>query len=223
MNKTVVEVKSALWQKLSISLLALFFAVVGIACWIFAFQLAFQRPRPDLWEVAITGFMGLFLMAFSFGIWWLVMHYSIRADEIGISQTNGFFHQSLSWGDVAYYYMEPNRRILDMNFLYVEPVLFNSKDQIIFCAYAYLEVASTNSIDQRNELWQFVESHLQGKKIDAPVDKPFPNPFGWKCFDVNWPVKSWRWKTARSVTLILYALFWFCILMAPLLYIVSHN
>lgn len=204
MNKTVIEVKSATWKKWFISILAIFLAGSGIVCWSFAFL------------------MGLFLMAIGFGIWWPVMRSYIRADETGISQTNGFFHQSLNWDDVAYYYIRSYRTVLDMGFEYVEPVLFNSKNQIIFCPYTNLVLETTDIMDQRRVLWQFVEAQLQGKKIDAPSAKPFPNPFGWKILDVNWPVKSWKWKFARFVTLIVYALFWCCVLMAPLFYIVTR-
>lgn len=220
MNKTVIEVKSAIWQKVFISLLALFFVVVGIACGASAFLPVFQGPPPDLWEAAI---MALCFIAGGFGIWWPVMRYSIRADEIGITQTNGFFHQSVRWDDVAYYYLEPNRRFHGLCNLYVEPVIFNAKNQIIFHGYAHILVSTTKIIDQRNELWQFAEEQLQGKKIDAPSPDRDPKALALKSMEVNWSEKSWLWITGRMIALILYALFWFCVWIALVAYVFSSN
>jgi hypothetical protein len=220
MNKTVIEVKSALWQKIFISLLALFFTVVGIVCWASPFFPVFQGPPPDLWEAAI---MGLCFVALGFGIWWPVMRYSICADETGISQTNGYFHQSARWSDVAYYYMEPNRRFHKSSHLYIEPVMFNAKSQVIFHGYEHILVSTTKIFDQRNNLWRFVEEQLQGKKIDPPSPDLDPKILAWRSLEVNWSEKSWLWITGRIIALILYAVFWFCMWMLPVFYVATHN
>jgi len=104
MNKTAIEVKSTLFKKIFISLIAFPFAAGGIACWVSPF---ITHQPSDILPAGITGFI---VLAAGFLLWWPVMRLFIRADEEGITQITGFFRQSVRWDDVAYYYPEMNRK-----------------------------------------------------------------------------------------------------------------
>jgi len=167
--------------------------------------------------------MGAYLVGGGFGICWPVMRYSIRADHAGISQTNGFFRQSVRWSDVAAYYVQPNTRYYKERQLHLEPVMLNAQGAIVFHGFAHLLVSTKNIIQQRRELWQFVETQLKGKRIEAPAPTLDLTALAWKSLKVNWSDKTLWWKMARVVGLISYALFWLGLTMIPVYYMVTHN
>jgi hypothetical protein len=72
------------------------------------------------------------LFALGFGPLWATMRYQIRADENGISQTNGFFRQPATWSEVQSYYVAVNPRFHKGRHRYVEPFLLNAHGDIIF-------------------------------------------------------------------------------------------
>ncbi len=161
MDKAVVEVKSTIWQKIFISLLFLPYACIGVVGWLAPFVPAFRAGASTLIEPIGLGSISFFA---GFAIWWPVIKYSICADEQGITQTNGFFRQSVRWADVASYSMEINRRYHKERRFHVEPVTRNQKGEIVFHGFAHLLVSSGKIIQQRRELWQFVEQQLEGKR-----------------------------------------------------------
>lgn len=167
--------------------------------------------------------LGVIFCAIGFGLWWPVMKYSIRADCDGISQTNGLFHQSVRWSEVACYYMEPNQRYYGERRLHIEPVMFSADGAIIFRGFAHLLVSTRKIIEQRRALWQFVEAQLVDKKIEAPAAGLDATAIAWKSLEVNWSEKRLTWKIARIVGLVCYALFSLAASMLPLYYIVSRN
>lgn len=167
--------------------------------------------------------MGLFMLAFGFGIWWPVMKYAIRADREGISQTNGFFHQSARWTDVANYYVAQNPRIHKERRLHIEPVMLNADGIVIFQGFAHLLVSSAAILEQRRALWQFVEAQLEGKRIEAPSPDLDPGVIAWRSLQVDWSKKSLLWKIARMFALVCFTLFWLAFSMGPIYYMVSRN
>ena len=220
MDKSFVEAKSATWQKVFISLISLPLVGVGVACWLSPFVPVFQGPQPSLLEALV---LGSFFVVGGFGVWWPVMKYSIRADNEGITQTNGFFRQSVRWIDVTCYYMEPNRRFHKERWLHIEPVMFNKDGAIIFRGFAHILVSTRKIIEQRRELWQFVEAQLEGKKIEVPSPNLDPEVLARRTLEVNWSKKTVLWKIGRVVGLVCYALFWLAVSMAPIYYVLVNN
>jgi len=210
MNDSCVEIKSALWQKIFITLLILPFAAFGAVA---LFQM--WPPHIDEFLMEVCWFAGCF------AIWWPVMRYSIRADKNGISQTNGFFHQSIRWSDVAAYYVEPNRRYYRQHQQHVEPVMLDAKGKIIFQGFAHILVTSQKDIERRREFWQFVKEQLQDKPRKEPP--PDLDKLARESMEINWAGKSLHWKIGRIFTLGIYILFWLCLGMGPIYYLVTNG
>jgi hypothetical protein len=192
---------------------------VGIACWLSPFMNIFEGGKPSLLGAFIAG---IIYMGAAFCFWWQSIRFAIRADETGVKQTNGFCRQTVFWSDVAYYYME-NKATSVRTGPHSEPLLFNSKGKVVFRGYGYNLNLSQKIIQQRNELWQFIETQLHGKKIDAPSINLDPSTLAWKSIEVDWTNKSWLWKIGRAIALFLYAILWFCFFAIPLYYVTSHN
>jgi len=209
MNDSCVEIKSALWQKIFITLLVLPFEAFGVVT-------CFQTPL-HAGEIAILfcWFLGWFAP------WWAVMRYSLRADQISINQTNGFFHQSIRWSDVAAYYEEPNRRYHRQRWQHVEPVMLDVKGKIIFQGFAHILVTSQKDIERRREFWQFVKEQLQDKPLKEPP--PDLDKLARESMEADWAEKSLRWKIGRIFTLGIYILFWLCLGMGPIYYLVANS
>lgn len=226
----ILEVKSAFWQKLFILPISLLFCGMGVASCLVPFVPALHtnsrtgqvNPLTAL-DVVMAPALGLLMFAGGFCLWWTVIKYSICADNEGITQTNGFFSQSVRWADVASYYMEPNRRFHSESRLHVEPVLLDANGKIIFRGFAHLLVSTRKIVAQRRELWQFVEAQLNGKKVDAPSRELTPEIIAARSLEVNWKEKSLLWKLARITALILYGVFWFSLSMVPIYYVVSRD
>jgi len=224
------EIRSVLWQKLFIFPVSLLLCGTGLLCCLVPFVPALHTtgrsgriiPLSPL-DVILAFALGLFLFMLGFCLWWTVAQYSVRADTEGITQTNGFFKQSVRWADVASYYMEPNRRYHRERRLHVESVLFDFEGEVIFRGFAHLLVSTRKIIEQRRELWQFVETRLDGKKVEAPSPDLDPEVLALRSLDVDWSRKSLPWKIARIIGLVCYALFWLSLSMAPIYYLVSRN
>ncbi len=219
MNKTVIEVKSSIWQKVFGSLMAFPVIAAGVACWLSPFIHIFDGKNSSLLGAIIAG---IIYVGGSLYFWWQMMCFSICADETGIRQTNGFYRQTVLWADVAYYYME-NKATFAEKKPHLEPLLFSEKGKVLFRGIGYNQNLTQKANTQRNELWQFVETQLQGKKIDAPLDNLNPDALAWKSIEVDWSNKSWLWKAGRATALFLYAIFWFILFVIPLYYVVIHN
>jgi|GEM_PF-2329380 len=217
MNKTAVEVKSTVGEKIFVSILALPFAAAGIACWL---SLFISDPPPNLWAAGITGLISI---AVSFAIWWPVIRYFIRADEEGITQTRTFSCKSVRWDEVAQYYPDPHLKMNGNHRWHIEPVMLDAKGKIIFRDRVYIRVSTQKTLQQRSELWEFVEAHLQGKRVNPPSPDFNPGTLAWKSLDVNWSEKSWLWIVGRILALLLYAAFWFCSFVLPLMYLFTHS
>lgn len=209
MDKYFVEIKSALWQKIFITLLVFPLEAFGIAAF-------FQRPlRVGEIAMLLCWFLGWFAP------WWAVMRYSIRTDQTGISQTNGFFRQSIRWDDVVAYYVEPNRRYYGQSKQYVEPVMLDAQRKIIFQGFAPILVSTQKEIEHRREFWRFVEDQLQDKHHQEPP--PDLHQLALKSLEINWAEKSFSWKIGRIAALVIYAVFWLCLGMGPVYYLVVNG
>ena len=166
MEPSFIEIKSALWQKIFASVVALPFIGLGLVCCVSPFVPIISGPAP---HPALAIALGLFLGGFFFCFcWWPILRYSIRADDEGIEQFNGFFRQSVRWSQVESYYLEQNVRYHAERRYHIEPVLLNSEGVIIFRGFAHVIKSTTKIIEQRRELWRFVESKLEGKRIEKP-------------------------------------------------------
>jgi len=220
MDTIFIEVKSAIWQKILASVVALIIFVPGVGGCLSPFVPIFVGEQPSLAEGL---FIGVICIATSLGFWWPVMRYSIRADKTGIVQTNGFFRQSVRWDEVAYYYTEPNRRFYSESRHHIEPVLFNADGQVIFCGFAHILVSTRKIIEQRRQLWEFVDAQLEGKKVDAPSPDLVPEVLAQRELAATWSNKSVAWKVRRVLLLICYTAFWLAFSMVPIYYIVSNN
>ena len=66
-------------------------------------------------------------------------------------------------------------------------------------AFAHILVSTQKILEQRRELWRFVEAQLEGKKIEAPAPTPkvTAKTLAVKSLEVDWSKKSLRWKIAR--------------------------
>lgn len=219
-----MEVKSALWQKLFMLPISLLFCGVGVACMVTPFVPSLSTPRGSPVipsgpaDFVLAALLGLFMLAFGFGLWWPVVKYSIRADEEGIIQTNGFFQQSVRWTEVATYYMANNPRHHKERRLHVEPVMLNAEGIVVFQGFAHLLVSTRKILEQRRELWRFVEAQLEGKKVEPPAPKVTAKTLAVKSLEVDWSKKSLRWKIVRFLSLTLYALFWLSLSLGPSYY-----
>ena len=222
MTQFSVEIKSALWQKIFAAVVFLPFVGAGVACWLSPFVPIFAGEAPSVWEAA---FYGTIVFAFGFVFLWTILRYSLRADAQGIHQSNGFFQQSVRWEEVAHYYVEPNPRFHKERRLHIEPVLFDRDNQIIFRGFAHILVSTRKILEQRRLFWEFVEAQLAGKKIEAPhPDINFtPEVLARRSLEVDWKTKTVSWKIARVIGLVVYALFWVAMTMAPAYYSVTHN
>jgi hypothetical protein len=92
------------------------------------------------------------LFALGFGPLWATMRYQIRADENGISQTNGFFRQPATWSEVQSYYVAVNPRFHKGRHRYVEPFLLNAHGDIIFQSFEHIFISTEAIFRQRQEL-----------------------------------------------------------------------
>lgn len=220
MDKSYIEVKSALWQKIFASVVFLPCLGISVVIWLAPFLPIFKGQPPGIFEGIL---MGAIFFAAGLALWWPVMNYSIRADQDGIRQTNGFFRQSARWSEVASYYIEPNQRYHKERGLHLEPVLCNAEGAVIFRGFAHVIVSTRHIMAQRRELWQFVEAQLAGKEIPAPDPNLNPEVIALKSLEVKWSEKTWGWKIARCCGLVAYALFWLGLSLWPLYYLVSHN
>lgn len=220
MNPTFIEVKSAIWQKILASVVALIIFLPGVAGCLSPFVPVFAGEQASLAEGL---FIGVICIATSFGFWWPVMRYSIRADKTGLVQTNGFFHQFVRWDEVAYYYTEPNRRFYSESRQHIEPVMFHTDGQVIFRGFAHILVSTRKIIEQRRQLWAFVDTQLEGKRINAPSPDGDPEVLAQRELAATWSNKSIAWKVRRVLMLICYTAFWLATSMVPFYYIVSNN
>lgn len=230
MNNSYREIKSALWQKLFIFPISLLICGSGVVTCLAPFvPVLHTNPQTgqvdalNTTEIIMAVVIGVFMSIFGFAVFWAVIKYSIRADTEGIRQTNGFFTQYVRWSDVAHYYREPNRRYHNERRLHVEPVMLNSESVIIFRGFAHILVSTRKIIEQRRELWQFVETQLEGKKIDAPSADLDPEVLASRSLEVNWSEKSTLWKVGRLLALACYGLFWLSVSLLPMYYIVTNN
>jgi hypothetical protein len=227
-----MEIKSALWQKLFMLPISLLFCAVGIAAFVSPFVPAMHTTSrtgqvipPTISDLIIAPVLGLFMLALGGSLWWAVVKYSIRADNEGITQTNGFFRQSVRWADVAAYYVATNPRHHKEQRLHVEPIMLSAEGKIVFQGFAHLLVSTQKTLEQRRQLWRFVEAQLKGKKVHppSPTPKATARTLAIKSLEVDWAKKSSWWKVARILALLLYGLFWTGILMGPIYYMVVHN
>ncbi len=152
------------------------------------------------------------------------MRYSIRADREGISQFNGFFRQSVRWSQVASYYLDFNPRYHAERSSHVEPVLLNASGEIVFQGFAHVIKSTNKIIEQRRKLWRFVEAQLEGKRVEKPFTVSDAQIQAAQSFEtVNWSAKSWQWKIARVVLLIIYATACMTIALAPAYYVIVND
>lgn len=163
MNQSFIEIRSALWQKVFVSIIALICIGVGIACWISPFYPLFQVGSSNALKALFTG---LFLILSAAWSWWRVMTYSIRADDEGIRQICGFFRNSVRWSDVASYCLESQKNVLTGKRFDLKPMMFDRTGNKKFDTFSPVFICSSKIIAQRFELWQFVEKKLQGKKVE---------------------------------------------------------
>jgi len=219
MDKEFAEIKSALWQKIFASVVTLPFFGIGLLGWAALFVPSLRAGVPLL-EPPILGSL---LLALGFGFWWPIMRYSIRADKQGIYQTNGFFHQSVQWSDVAAYYVQVNDRYHKERRFHVEPILLDAQGKIIFRGFAHILVSTRKIIERRRELWDFVAEQLEGKQSEPPSPESNPETLAIRSLEVDWKKKTWRWKIARAVLLLLYAAFWLAIGQYPAYYVVTRS
>ncbi|BCM92092.1 hypothetical protein IAD21_03971 [Abditibacteriota bacterium] len=209
-----VEVRSVLWQKLFVFVLVFPCFVVGCLCWLAPFVPSLMADAPSSLS---TFLLGAVYIAAGFGLWWPVMRYSIRADEKGITQTNGFFSQTVLWGEVEYYYLERNKR--HHTDRHVEPVMFDAQGKKVFRGFAHLLVSTPPIVKQRRALWQFVESQLEGKKRETPRPELTPEVLADRALYVDWSQKRWQWKVRRILFLVAYSSMWCCSWMSLIFYL----
>ena len=150
------------------------------------------------------------------------MRYSIRADCEGIAQFNGFFRQSVSWSQVESYYLDFNPRFHAERRYHIEPILLNARGEIVFQGFAHVLKSTNKIIEQRRELWRFVEAQLEGKRVETPV-KIDPRMMAIRSFDFDWSKKSWGWKIARIGAAFCYVLIGMSVALFPLYYVVNNN
>jgi hypothetical protein len=214
MGTPYVEVRSALWQKIFASAVAAILMGFGLAPWFPSAQSILCNAKPH--ELPIVAAGSIFLTAGGLLLWWPVIKYSIHADEIGITQTNGLFSQSVQWSEVACYYMQANERFYAEARHHIEPVKLDADGKIIFQSFSHLVASSKNIFKQRKQLWEFVELQLAGKRIEAPQRVSTSVELAWKSLDFNWKTKSWPWRLARIFALVLYGVFWSCLTFLPI-------
>lgn len=220
METPFVEVKSALWQKIFASVVALPFIGAGLVCWISPWVPTFSGPAP---HPALAFAVGLALGGFFFCfLWWPVMRYRIRADSEGLEQFNGFFRQSVRWSQVESYYLEQNSRFYAERHHYVEPVLLDANGAIIFRGFAHILKSTRAILQERHDLWQFVEAQLAGKRMETPF-KPDVTKLAVESLNFDWSKKGWAWKTARLFALVCYVLIGMAVGLLPSYYVVSND
>jgi hypothetical protein len=117
--------------------------------------------------------------------------------------------------------VEPNRRYYRQRWQHVEPVMLDAKGEIIFQGFAHILVTSQKDIERRREFWQFVQEQLQDKPLKGPP--PDLDKLARESMEVHWAGKSLFWKIGRIFALAFYALFWFCIGMGPMYYLVVNG
>lgn len=221
---TSMEIKSALWQKIFAFALACFFGYAGVFLLVMTFVPSLPKTAnapmvpPSPIEQFLGVLIGLALLISGFLLWWTVHKYSIKADEQGITQTNGFFHQTVRWDNVTSYYLALNRRHYNRSSSYIEPFLLGPNGELLFQSFADLLVSSERGLEQRRQFWRFVESHLEGKKIEAAARQFTPDEIAAKSLETDWVQKSPSWKIRRLVALTLYCLFWAALTFGPLYY-----
>jgi hypothetical protein len=219
-----MEIKSALWQKLFILPISLLIWGGGAACSLSPFVPAMRTNPQGIVRPASTSdlilapLMGLFLFAMGFALWWATFKYSIRADEDGVTQTNGFFQQSVRWEDVAAYYMTTNPRHHKERRLHIEPMMLDANGAKVFQGFAHLLISTESILRKRRELWQYVEARLEGKRIEPPPPILTSQDLAIRSLNVDWTQKSRGWKIGYFAALVLYALLCISLMFGPLFY-----
>jgi hypothetical protein len=219
-----MEIKSALWQKIFFLPLSLLIWSVGVASILVPLVPAMRTTpqgviRPvNTSDLLLLPPMGLLLLALGFALWWPTFKYSIQADEEGIHQTNGFFHQSVRWEDVEAYYMTTNPRHGKERRLHIEPMMLDANGAKVFQGFAHLLVSTESILRQRREFWQYVETRLEGKRIEPPEPILTSQDLAIRSLNTDWTRKSRGWKIGYFIALVLYALFWMSLMFGPLFY-----
>ena len=156
-NNCIVEVKSALWQKIAASIV---FAVlsggsaIGILQTLFPVILSnasVERESNPERCLTLVGLLVIFAMGFY--IWWSSLHYRLCADEEGIMQSDGLRTVRVSWSEVGSYKWRVRRGTSDR---YVETVLMGHDGRIIFQPFAHTITSDKAIMRTRKDFWQFV-------------------------------------------------------------------
>ena len=229
MQGQCVEVKSALWQKIFIVALCGPFLLVGLLCLV-------GSVFPHFGPLAASGsvserlsalFCGAILTAAAFAMLRAVLCYRICADSEGIVQTNGFHRQAAKWREVDAYYVAINERFQNDRKYHVEPVMLDAEGAVVFQGFAHLLVSNRAILHQRQKLWQFVETRLEGKRVDAPLPGSKRNldfmEFIQSATEVDWSKKSRRWKVRRVLALTTFIGLWMSLIFGTLYYLLVNS
>ncbi len=157
-----MEIRSAVWQRLFTCLVFGFIGFLGLAAMLKAFLPRQIKVLGDNGESpAFLFWSGFAVTLFCLYWWWRTEKYCLRADEEGITQETGFGTTRVRWQDVAWYRLEPLRGTKERR---IEPVLYESGGRVLLRPLAPTVVGTSQMDEERAQFWQFVESHLQGKR-----------------------------------------------------------
>ncbi|RYG66585.1 hypothetical protein EON80_15135 [bacterium] len=223
-----MEIKSALWQKIFVFPLGLVFCGGGIVCAISPYFASLSATAngpikaPIPIDFVISAILGVLLIVAGFALWWTVAKYSIRADDQGIEQSNGFRSQAVKWDAVdAYYYSNHPREVREQK-RFREPIMVGTDGTVRFKKLGHLLVFGSKELAQQKKFWEYCEARLVGKKVEAPEPDFKPTEIAIQSLDFDPKQKSPRWMAGRIFLLLFYGAIWSAFLFVPAAYYSLH-
>lgn len=210
MEPTSIEIRSPRALKIITSVFAVPCFCIAVLSLLSLFMPVFDGKPPTVPQAL---FLGVGYFVFGALLWWPVRRFVIRADGNGLIHNSGFFAKTVRWNEVASYYSEQSQQTSGRFHL----IFLDAQHKILLQVPTGNQSMDQQPIERWSQLSQFVDAQLAGKKVEAPFVSYEPAAIAARSLEVDWKSKTLRWKIARVIGLVCYALFWFG-LMALLAY-----